>query len=95
MNESQLRDKVKRYLKTITGLWFWKVSDRYTSGIPDIVGCYKGLFFAIELKIKGNSVTKIQQYTIDKVKKCEGNAFVCHSLNEVKKCIAEIERNRV
>jgi penicillin-binding protein-related factor A (putative recombinase) len=29
---------------------FQKVSDRFTSGVPDIIGCYKGQGIAIELK---------------------------------------------
>ena len=34
----------------IPGAQFDKMSDRYQVGIPDILGCYQGLFVAIEVK---------------------------------------------
>ncbi len=33
--------------------WFRKFSDRYQVGIPDFLGCYRGITFGIELKAVG------------------------------------------
>ena len=50
----------------------WKASDRYVAGIPDIVGCHKGRFFAIEAKIDYNHASAIQVHTMLSIAKHGG-----------------------
>lgn len=45
-------------------------------GIPDILGCYKGKFFAIELKLPSYKVNKEQLECIEYIRKCKGIATV-------------------
>lgn len=47
-------------------------------GLSDIVGCYLGTFFAIEMKLPGKerNLTERQQQKLEKVKKAGGHASV-------------------
>jgi Holliday junction resolvase len=48
------------------------------SGIPDLIGCWKGRFFAIECKAPGKAenTTPLQQREMDKIREAGGIAFV-------------------
>lgn len=46
---------------------FWKATDRFRAGIPDIVGCYAGRFIGIEMKIDYNTPSAIQLYTLNDI----------------------------
>lgn len=84
--ESSVKKSVCAKLKTIPDLWFYKTSDRFTSGVPDILGCYQGKFFAIELKDPdkpSKTHHKLQLFIINEIKKAGGIAGVCTSTKEV------------
>ena len=81
--EASLKRQVINWLKT-QKLWFYKASDRYTAGIPDIIICKDGRFVAIELKADRGVVSKIQMYMIDSIKINGGVSVVCRTLDEVK-----------
>ena len=55
-----------------------------SAGIPDLVGCVRGLFFALEVKLPGTGkISPIQKVTIKKIKeKGEGVACVVESPEE-------------
>ena len=83
MKESALQKKVMNYLKNLDGVYARKLSDRYNSGYPDIIGCYNRLFFALELKSENGRIAPIQQYEINQIRESYGEAKVCRSLAEV------------
>lgn len=87
MLEVQFKTKVLKHLKTLPDSFFIKISDKFIAGIPDIIGCYKGRFVAIELKVGNNKPTKIQFFIMDLIKKAGG--IVCW-LNE--ETFLEIDR---
>lgn len=91
--EAKLKQDVTKYLKNIKGLWFYKTSDRYTAGIPDIIGCYRGDFFAIELKDARGKVSPLQTHIIKKIHNACGYATVCYNINQVKDFIQNIISN--
>ena len=82
-SETQLKNQVKRWVNAQGGFCL-KTSDRFTSGIPDLWVCIHGRGVWIELKTKTGKVSAIQQWTIDQIRGAEGEAVVCHSLDEVK-----------
>jgi len=45
-------------------------------GIPDFIGCYKGMMFTIETKAGKGRPTTLQQLTMDKVNSAGGLAVV-------------------
>lgn len=62
MNESQATKRLLKALKAHGH--FWKISDRFRAGIPDIVGVYQGRFIAVEMKVDYRKVTPLQEHEI-------------------------------
>lgn len=82
--EALYQDKVLRFLKKQPGLYCFKKEAKAIRGIPDIIGCWNGRFFAIELKKSSKEIEKnsdrivLQRYTITKIKEAGGFAiFSC------------------
>jgi Holliday junction resolvase len=51
------------------------------SGVPDIVGCYKGYFFAIECKAGKGTTTALQDKNIKEIEKAGGRVIVVNESN--------------
>ena len=87
MKEKTIENKIKTYLKTIDGLYFFKEHGGLygTAGVPDIICCYKGLFIAFEVKAESGKATALQDATI--IRKAGGIAEVVRSVEEVKRII--------
>lgn len=51
------------------------------SGVPDIVGCYKGYFFAIECKAGKGTTTALQDKNIKDIEKAGGKVIVVNETN--------------
>lgn len=75
MKEADFQDRCLRRLRALPGTYWFKLNDKTTIGMPDIVGSINGQFVAIELKTK-TKVSKIQQYTLDKIEAAGGLAYV-------------------
>jgi Holliday junction resolvase len=48
------------------------------AGVPDIVGCYKGVFFGIECKAGKGTTTALQDKELQKIETAGGIAMVVH-----------------
>lgn len=71
--EKKVQTEIVKYLKSVPELYFNKHSDRYVKGIPDIMGCYKGKFFAIEVKReKGGVIAPMQEAHRKTILSCKG-----------------------
>ena len=85
MAETPERKVKKLVSKTLTAMgvyYFYPVTSGYgTSGVPDIVGCYRGRFFGIECKANGNKPTALQQINLDKIAATGGIALVIDEKN--------------
>lgn len=94
MKEKTIEKNIKEYLKTIDGLFFWKVfSGMYCrAGIPDIVCCYKGRFIAFEVKVPDGKSTPLQDATIKRIREAGGVAEVVRSVDEVKEIITKFTK---
>ena len=51
------------------------------SGIPDIIGCYQGLFIAIECKAGKGQLTALQARELEWINDAEGFTFVAREDN--------------
>lgn len=74
--------------------FFYPVAGGYGSaGIPDIVGCYCGRFFAIECKAGKGKTTALQEKNIDRIRKSEGRVMVVNegNLDDVQAMLESIE----
>lgn len=75
--ESKVKDKAKKILESIGAYYFMPATGGYgRSGIPDIVGCLNGIFFAIECKANGGRPTALQLREIDRINVAGGFAIV-------------------
>lgn len=82
--ESKIQKKIITYLEQ-EGCYIVKVISATKSGVPDIIGCYEGIFFGIEVKTtttKGN-VSKLQEYNLDKIVSSGGHSLVAWELEQV------------
>ena len=83
--ETKLKNQVIEYLRrAYPTAGVYKSADRFTSGIPDLILCVDGKFFAIELKVGRNEPTPIQKFVIKRIRAAGGRVAVCWSLDEVK-----------
>jgi hypothetical protein len=93
--ESRLQDKIRKGLaKEFAGSFWFKShgGPMQRKGIPDLIGTVNGLFIGIEVKVPGkeDTVTKIQQATLDDITWSGGLAFMSTNLEH---CILEIKRH--
>ena len=59
--EVKVKKVVVKHLNSVDAYYFYPVTGGFgASGVPDIVGCYKGKFFGIECKANGNKPTVLQ-----------------------------------
>ena len=61
MKENDIVRAILKYLKTVPGCFVWKEHGGMygTAGIPDIIACIKGRFFAVEVKIPVDKTTAL------------------------------------
>lgn len=86
MNENQLkRNIVKKIKENYPGSWTYVTSDRFQLGIPDIICCIHGVFFAFEVKDpkrKGESDSRdMQEYNIKMIHKAGGFAAFVETIH--------------
>ncbi len=86
LSETKLQGQVRKYLSRLKSCWHYRANDSWRAGIPDLIGCYYGYFFAIELKVQDKKPTAIQEITLEEIiNHGGGEACVARSLKEVKK----------
>jgi Holliday junction resolvase len=75
--EGKVKKKCVAYLKEIGAYYFFPATGGYgKSGVPDIVGCYKGKFFGIECKAGTNKPTELQKMQLKLISEAGGIATV-------------------
>ena len=80
--EAKVKKVVVNELRILGAYYFYPVTGGYgRSGVPDIVGCYKGKFFGIECKAGRNTPTPLQQINLDDIEKQKGIALVVNEKN--------------
>jgi len=96
MLEHTFQKKVKKELKTIPSLYFFVKEAASLRGIPDLIGCVNGRFFAWELKrseAEGNKTTGrivLQKVTLNTINKCGGIGRVVYPEN-FEECLEELK----
>lgn len=79
MNEKTLTTKILKELRAHGAYAVKTHGGMYqTAGLPDIAGCYLGMFFGLEVKVPGRekTVTKIQSATLAQIRAAGGMALV-------------------
>lgn len=85
MLEKDITAAIMRRLKATPECFAWKThGDMYgTAGLPDIVCCLDGRFFAFEVKTPSGQLTKLQEHTLERIRAAGGRAFVVRSVEDV------------
>jgi len=60
------------------------------SGIPDIVGVYKGMFFGVESKEPGNATSKSQDFRIGRIRDAGGFVVIAYSMTDVQQFLLHL-----
>jgi hypothetical protein len=93
--EGRVKAAIKGYLRNLQSCWFFfPAAHGYgVNGIPDIVGCYKGFFFAIECKAPGKikMTTPLQKMQIAEINGAQGWAIVADDVSKVHELIRLID----
>lgn len=92
--EAKVKRKVTNILKDAGVYYFYPVMGGYGSaGVPDIVGCHNGKFFAIECKAGKNQPTALQQQHMQRIRDSGGVAIVVNeeNLNTVQELLEQLK----
>lgn len=84
-NEKKIENEIKQYIKECGGLCY-KIhgGDLYQeTGIPDLLCCWGGLFFGIEVKDPGGKPSALQLAQGARIIKAKGHFIVAKSLQDV------------
>jgi Holliday junction resolvase len=90
--EAKVKHQVKKALDALGVYHFSPQSGIYgRSGIPDIIGCYKGHFIAVECKAGKGTTTALQDKELKCIRDAGGIALVINETNitEVTKCLID------
>lgn len=93
MSESQIQNKIIKYLESI-GAYVRKVIQANKAGVPDLIVCYKGYFIGIEVKRPETKsrVSELQAYNLELIEQAEGHALVAWNVEMVQEFIeAEVD----
>ena len=85
MSETALKNRVLKYLNGLPACKAIKIhgSEYMEAGTPDIIGCIKGRFFAIELKEPGKKPEPIQKLRLRQWYDADALIGVAESLDDV------------
>ena len=80
--EKKVKVKVCEVLKKLKCYYFYASTGGYgSSGVPDIVACYKGKFIGIECKANGGTPTALQQKHLVDIAVAGGKSLVIDETN--------------
>lgn len=80
--EAKVKKVVIAQLKQLGAYYFYPVTGGYgQSGVPDVVGCYHGVFFGIECKAGKNKPTALQERELTAIEKAGGKTFITNEEN--------------
>jgi hypothetical protein len=85
IKESVIVRRILTYLKTVPHCFCWKEHGGMygTAGVPDIICCIDGRFFAFEVKNETGVPTALQEATIRRINAAGGVAVIVRSVEEV------------
>jgi hypothetical protein len=93
--EDKFKARILKELHALGGWWYTTPRTRFgRAGIPDIMGCFLGMFIAIEVKRpdgRGSyGVTASQQRVLDTIKAQGGEALVVDSEEDLQSLVKEL-----
>lgn len=92
--EASIVSAIGKYLNTLPKCWWFKVHSNgvQSPGIPDIVGCYRGRFFFLEVKRPNTTTTPLQDRVIGIIGTAGGYGAVVRSVDEARAVMEALKR---
>ena len=94
MLERDIVAGIREYLNSLgEDIFFWKEhgGPYGTSGVPDIICCYKGRFIGMECKLPGGKLTELQKRAIMKIDRAGGIARRVESVDDARAIVRQID----
>jgi len=92
--EDKITAEIKKYLDSLprSQVKYFKISDRFTSGVPDFILNYRGCFLAVEVKRTGGKPRKLQAHVIKRLNEVkEGAATSVDNVEDLKAALVHID----
>lgn len=88
-----LKGNPRKGIKGIGGWWlnFHGGSVFMPRGIPDIIGCFKGRFIALEVKRPGEQPTKLQAKTLELLQAAGAVTGIVHDVDETREIMGKVK----
>jgi Holliday junction resolvase len=96
--EAKVKARLKDILKELGCYSFSPIGGAYSSrGVPDIIGCLHGIFFAIEAKAGKGKTTALQDRELQRIRDAGGIGMVVDDTNvgDLKRLLVEEVRKRM
>ena len=91
VRESTITKNILAYLKTVPGCYARKtIGGPYGAGWPDIVGCWQGHAFVLEVKTATGRLTPLQRVELEKWKAAGAVSAVVRSVEDVQHILREV-----
>lgn len=85
MNEIQLTQRIRQMVKReFPWVYVQRVSDKFISGVPDLRLIAHGMSADLEVKTATGKTTRIQNWTMDKIREAGGAVGVVRSVEEAR-----------
>jgi Holliday junction resolvase len=92
--EKRVKVKICKTLDKMGAYRFYASTGGYgSSGVPDIIACYRGRFIGIEAKANGGKPTALQLKNLNDIENCGGQALVIdeRNINELELLISKFQ----
>lgn len=92
--ETRLHNAIRDRLQS-RGAWVTKIHGGiYSSGVPDLLACYRGFFLGLEVKLPTNrsQATKLQKAQLRGIRRADGYGYVIRSVEAADKICDAIDR---
>ena len=80
-SESEFREQVIKFLKTLPKTRFRSNQELALRGYPDLTICCRGKYIDCEIKSNSGVVAPLQQHELDKTTQAEGQSYLLRPVN--------------
>jgi Holliday junction resolvase len=90
--EGKVKKAMTEGLDQLAAYWFFPATHGYgRSGVPDIIACIDGKFWAFECKADSGTATGLQLLEIEKIQEAGGRALIVRGVEGVEHTLAFVE----
>ena len=93
MTESALQSWLLKELRKAGGWWIPTTgSVHMPRGTPDVVGCFTGSMYALELKTEKGKVRNLQLWTLEEIEKHGGSSHLIRGRREAEVFLESLKK---